>query len=123
MERLQLLRDILKHGYLMCKLDLKDAYSCNPLVEESKKKVRFYWEGDLYQFLFLCCRLAPAPYIFTELLKILIAFLRRTGNPIIIYLLLIGRTSKNIQIYCNTVILLFQELRFVTNLKKLVMTL
>ena len=68
--------------------------------------------------------LAPAPYLFNKLLKIPIAFLRRRGTLIITYLddmLLIGRTAENIQMYHNTVILLLQELRFVINLKKLVM--
>ena len=71
MERLQPLRDILKQGNLMWKLVLKDAYFCIPLVEESKKFVIFYWKADLYQFMCLCFGLAPAPYIFTKLLKIL----------------------------------------------------
>ena len=125
MESLQSLRDILKQGDFMCKLDLKDAYFCIPLAEESKKFVRFYCEGDLYQFLCLCLGVAPAPYVFTKLLKIPIAFLRTIGTLIIIYLddmLLIGRTAENVQMYRDTVILLLQELGFVINLKKSVMT-
>ena len=80
--------------------------------------------GGLYQFLCLYFALAPAPYVFTKLLKILIAFLRRIGTLIIIYLddiLLIGRTAENVQMYRDTVILLLQELGFMINLKKSVM--
>ena len=33
-------------------------------------------------------------------------------------MLLIGRTAKNVQMYCDAVILLLQELGFVINLKK-----
>ena len=51
----------------MCKLDLKDAYFCIPLAEESKIFVRFYWEEHLYQFMCLCFRLAPGSYVFTKL--------------------------------------------------------
>ena len=109
----------------MYKLGLKDVYFCISLAEESKKIVRFYWEEDLYQLLFLCFGLALAPYVFTKLLKIPIALLWRKGTLIIIYLddlLLIGGTAKNVQMYHDTVILLLQELGFVINLKKSVMT-
>ena len=85
----------------------------------------FYLEGDLYQFLCVCFGHALAPYVFTKLLKIPIDFLPRIGTLIIVYVddtLLIGRTSENIQMYRATVILLLQELGFVINLKKSVMT-
>ena len=38
-------------------------------------------------------------------------------------MLLIERTAENVQMYCNTVILLLQELGLVINLKKSLMTL
>ena len=124
-ESLNSLRDILKQGNFMYKLDLKDAYFCIPLAEESKKFTRFYWEWDLYQFLCLCFELVPAPYVFPKLLKIPIAFLWRIGTLIIIYLydmLLVGRTVENVQMYRDTVALLLQELRFLIKLKKWVVT-
>ena len=92
----------------MCKLDLKDAYFCIPLAEESKIFVRFYWEEDLYQFMCLCFRLAPGSNVFTKLLKISIACLPRIGTLIIIYqddMLLIGRIAENVQTYLDTVTL------------------
>ena len=111
MESLKSLRDILKQNDVTCKLDLKDAYFCIPLAEESKKVMRFYWEGDLYQFLCLCFRLVPVSYVFTKLLKIPIVFLSRIDTLIIIYLdniLLIGRTAENVQMYGDTMILLLR---------------
>ena len=126
MESLQSLRDILKHGNVMCKLDLKKAYFCIPLTKESKKFVICYWEEVLYQFLCLCFGFAPAPYVFTKLLNIPIVFRWKISTLIIIYLedmLLIGRTAENVQMYCNTVILLLQVLGLVINLKKSLMTL
>ena len=80
---------------------------CGGVEEIREILLGFYW--DLYQFLCLCFGLAPAPCGFTKLLKILIAFLRRIGTLIIIYLddvLLIGRTSENVQMYRDTVIFL-----------------
>ena len=41
MESQKSLTDILKQGNFMCKLDLKDTYFCIPIVERSKKFVRF----------------------------------------------------------------------------------
>ena len=51
--------------------------------------------------------------------------LRRIGTLTIIYLddiLLLEETAENAQMYRNTAVLLFQELRFVADLKKSVMT-
>ena len=101
-------------------------YSYISLAKESKTFVRVYWEGDLYQFLCLCLGLAPAPYVFNKLLKTPVVSLLGIDTLIIIYLgnkLLIGSKAKNIEIYCDTVVLLLQELGFLINLKKLVMTL
>ena len=91
----------------MCKLDLKDAYFCIPLAEESKKFVRFVGGRPIsihVSMLSTCSRLLR----FQKLLKISIAFLPRIGTLIIIYLgdmLLIGRIAENVQTYLDTVTL------------------
>ena len=51
MEGLHLLKEILERGDYLCKLNLKDAYFCVPLNKQSRKCVRFEWEGFLYEFL------------------------------------------------------------------------
>ena len=99
----------------MMKLDLKDAYFCIPLAENAKKYVRFYWKGNVYQFLCLCFGLSPAPYIFTKRLKVPMAFLRCLGTLIIIYL--------GDMLFRDTVILLLEELGYVINQEKSVMIL
>ena len=63
MKGLNLLQNMLQKGD-MCKLDLKDAYFCVPLKKESRKYVRFQWEGTLYEFFCLCFGLGPSPLIF-----------------------------------------------------------
>ena len=50
MERLHCLRNTLKKGDYMCKLDLKDAYFSVLLNPASRKFVRFLWSGKLYDF-------------------------------------------------------------------------
>ena len=49
----------------MCKIDLKDAYFTVPL-DKCRHLVRFLWEGNLYEFLYLCFGLKPAPRVFTK---------------------------------------------------------
>lgn len=81
-------RDIVKKGDFMCKLKLKGGYFCMSLPEDSRKYVGFYRQGNLYHFFCLWIGLAPAPYIFTKLLKVQVqvAFLHWVGTLIIIYL-------------------------------------
>jgi len=114
----------LQEGDYMCKLDLKDAYFSVPLHKDSQKFVRFLWEGNLYQFLCLCFGLGPAPRIFTKLLKIPIALLRRINIRVMIYLddmLLLGRTVQEAFQTRDTVIFLLQNLGFIINQKKSVL--
>ena len=44
----------------MCKIDLKDAFLSVPLSRESRKLVRFQWEGSFYEFLCHYFGLGPA---------------------------------------------------------------
>ena len=100
MESLSSLQFLLKIGDYMAKQDLKDAYFCVPLHKESRKFVQFPWNGKLYEFLCLYFGLCPAPRIFTKLLNVPLAVLRRLNMLIIIYLddmLIIGRTRKEVE--------------------------
>ena len=121
MEGLHSLKSLLQQGDFLCKIDLKDAYFTVPLNKNSHKFVRFLWSGNLYQFICLCFGLGTAPRIFTKLLKIPIALLRRINIRLVIYLddmLLMGRTMKDILTARDTLIFLFQHLGFVINKKK-----
>ena len=125
MEDLHLLKDMLKEKDYMCKKDLKDAYFCVPLHQKHRKYIRFCWEGQLYEFLCLCFSLGPAPRIFTKLLKIPIAILRRIKIRVIVYLddmLLMSQTIESLEMARNTLIFLLQELGFTINLKKSVLS-
>ena len=124
MECLQSINDILKKVNFMCKLEMKDAYFCTSHSEDAKRYERFYWEGNLCQFLCLCFGLSPAPYIFTKLVKVPINFLRPLATVIIIYLddmLILGKSVKETLNFRDTVIFLLQELSFVINQEKSVM--
>ena len=59
--------------------------------------MQFLWSGKLYEFLYLCFGLGPAPTNFTKLLKIPVSVLRRLNILIINYLddmLLIAHTVE-----------------------------
>ena len=49
------------------------AYFCVLLNKQSRKYVRFKWEGSLYEFLCVCFGLGPAPRLFTKLIKLLVS--------------------------------------------------
>ena len=86
MEGLHCLKYHLQHGDYLCKIDLQDAYFSVPLNKQSRKFVRFQWSGNRYEFICLCFGLGPAPRIFTKLLKIPIALLRRINIRLVIFL-------------------------------------
>ena len=121
MEGLHCLKYLLQENDFLLKKDLKDAYFSVPLQQCSRKYVRFVWSGNLYEFLCLCFGLGPAPKVFTKLLKVPIAILRRMNIRLIIYLddiLLMGQTLEEILMNRDTLIYLLQKLGFVINLKK-----
>ena len=77
-----------------------------------------------YQFVCLCFDLATAPLVFTKLMKIPIAVIRRLNGRIIIYLdniLIMARTREELLISRGTLIFLLQNLGFVINFKKSVL--
>ena len=91
MEGMHLIKDLLQEHDFLIKIDLKDAYFGIPLNKSPRKYIRFHWEGNLYEFFCLCFGLGPVLLIFTKLLKIRIALLRRIDVRINIF----GRHVSN----------------------------
>ena len=121
MEGLFLLKDILQPGDLMCKLDLKDAYFSVPLHAKSQQFLCFQWKQRIYQFLCLCFGLGPAPRIFTKLMKVPIAVMRRLNVRLIIFLddiLILGASLEELEQARDTLMYLLQYLGFLINVKK-----
>ena len=121
MEGIQSLKDTLVTGDFMAKLDLKNAYLSVPMSKQTYRYLRFAWEGKVFEFSSLPFGLAPAPIVFTKLLKPAAAFLRRHGIWIHIYLddmLLMAPSASQMQ--CHVVIAseVLTRLGFVLNLKK-----
>ena len=86
MENLQAVRFLLREGDWMVKVDLKDAYLTVSIHSPHQKFVRFQWQGRIFEFSCLAFGLAPAPRIFTNILKVVMAFVRKQGVRLVIYL-------------------------------------
>ena len=72
-----LVGELLSPNDWMYKVDLKDVYFSITIQTNSQKNLRFKWEGSLYHFLYLCVGLSRDPLVFTKLLKVSIALLRK----------------------------------------------
>ena len=121
MESIKNIKDLLSKGDYMVKIDLKDAYFSIPLNHESRKFVRFKWEGNLYEFVCLTFGIGPAPRIFSRLLKVPISLIRKLKIRIVIYIddmLVMAATLSEKEIARDTVIQIFQALGFVINFAK-----
>ena len=125
MEGLHNLKDIMRQGDFLVKLDLKDAYFTLPLGQGSRKLVNFEWKGDCFEFQVLCFGLASAPRLFTKTLKIPISILRKLGVRLIAYLddfLLLGRSKKEIMRARDSMIFILEQLGFIINYGKSILT-
>ena len=85
-EGIHMLRDLLRKGDFMVKLDLKDAYFTVPVWIGHQKYFRFLWKETLWEFACLPLRLGSAPRTFTKIMKPGVATLRNLGICLIIYL-------------------------------------
>ncbi|XP_018373232.1 PREDICTED: uncharacterized protein LOC108767726 [Trachymyrmex cornetzi] len=105
----------------MASLDLEDAYLAVPIHPSYRKYLRFRWQGIIYEFAALPFGLATAPYIFTKILRPVVAYLRAEGYESVLYLddfLLLAHSKeacrRNVQAHINTL----SKLGFVINFGK-----
>ena len=85
MEGLFMLPSMVSHGWLMAKLDLKDAYLTIPIAQESWKLLTFQAgpPHQLMQFRCLPFGLCTAPFAFSKATKPITQFLRQLGIHLI----------------------------------------
>jgi|LakMenEpi03Aug12_release.lakeMendotaPanAssembly.Ray.scaffolds.fasta_scaffold1041129_1 hypothetical protein len=70
----------------MVKVDLKDVYFLVGVREYLCKFLRFSWNGRIFGFRCMAFGLAPAPRVFTKLMKVVVVSLRKKGIRLVIYL-------------------------------------
>ena len=80
MEGIHVLRDLLKAGDWMAKIDLKDAYFMVPMAKEDRTYFCFQWKGRAYQFNCLPFGLSSVPWVFTKTTRPMVATLGTSGS-------------------------------------------
>ncbi|CAL8101581.1 unnamed protein product [Orchesella dallaii] len=124
MKSITMLRDILRKGMWMCKLDLKDAYFTIPVKHEHRKFLQFEWGGVTYQFTCLPFGLSSAPFAFTKITKPIVAVLRQEGILLIIYLddVFVTNTDKDsTKTSIDRAVQLFESAGFIINYERSVL--
>lgn len=111
------------HCYL-ASIDLQDAYYSIPVDPNSRKYLRFMWQGERWQFAALPNGLSTAPRLFTKLLKPVFAELRQAGHTVIGYLddtIIIGETKEKLKESVSATTKILSELGFLIHTKKSVL--
>ena len=125
MEGIHMLKDTLKPGDWMTKVDLKDAYFMVPIAPHHRPLLRFQWQGKTYQFNCLPFGLSSAPWVFTKTTRPIVATLRSIGLRMIIYIddMLIMAPSPTVaREHTAGLIFLLENLGFIINHPKSVLT-
>ena len=121
MEGIHMLKDLLRQGDFMTKVDLKDAYFMIPIAEDQRKFLRFAWQGRMYQFNCLPFGLSSAPWVFTKTSRAVILTLRTLGLRLIIYIddiLIMAETEDKAKDHTVGLIFLLENLGFIVNYQK-----
>ena len=115
----QRLKDLLKPGDWMTKVDLKDAYFMIPVATNHRSLLQFKWLGETYQFNCLPFGLLRGSFIKTT--KPIVAILRTTGLRIIIYIddiLILSETESLSREQTTGLVFLLENLGFIINYPK-----
>ena len=83
MEDIRTAINILEKDNYLCSIDLKDAYFLIPIDVESRKYLRFVFDGTLFEFTCLPFGLCTSPYIYSKILRPVITMLRSNGIRVI----------------------------------------
>lgn len=86
METVRTVMSAIRQDDWMVSLDLQDAYFQVPVHPDSRRFLRFTWEGCHFQFRVLCFGLSTAPQVFTRLMAPVSAAFHRRGFRLLRYL-------------------------------------
>ena len=121
MESIQNLNDVHLQGDYMAKINLKDAYLTVSMHSSAMKYLRFQWKCTVYEFTSLPFSLAPAPLVFTKLMKPIVSLLRTWGIRILLYLddmLIMAKSPELLNQHLQVITALMAQLGFILNVKK-----
>ena len=86
MENLKSVCDLLTDGCFMTSIDLRKAYYSVSISPDSRKFLRFEWRSQLYQYCALPNGLSSGPRIFSCIMRVLFAQLRKRKIDCVYYL-------------------------------------
>lgn len=121
MEGIHVVRDLLLKGDYFTRIDLKDAYLAIPMHQHFQKFLRFRWLKQDFEFTCLPFGLAPAPRMFTKVMRTVISHLRERGIRCVIYLddlLLMNRNQEVLKGQTLSALDLLEALGFLVNYPK-----
>ena len=121
MEGIHIVKDLLKKGDYMTRVDLKDAYFAVPVHAYHQRYLRFQWKGQAYEFSCLPFGLASAPRVFTKIMKPVVGFLRSKGVRCVIYLddlLVMHQDKEELKDQSALAVNLLEALGFLVNYPK-----
>lgn len=112
---------LLTPSCFLASIDLKDAYHLVSVNKSYRKYLRFKFDNKLYEYTCLPFGLNSCPFVFTKVMKPVLAFLRNKNFLSNLYLddfLLIGKTFQDcvVNVFETTTIL--EKLGFIINKKK-----
>ena len=124
MEGIHLLKDLLRQGDWMVKVDLKDVYFTVPIHKQDRDFLKFAFKNKTYRLRCLPFGLACAPWVFTKTLKPVAAQLRQLGVRLIVYIddiLILAETPDLARDHVIGLIYLLENLGFIVSLQKCVL--
>lgn len=110
--------NLIKSNCFMASVDIRHAYYSVPIDEQYRKFLRFSWKEKILQYSCLPNGLASAPRLFTKLMKVVYATLRRMGHVNMGYIddsLLIGDTFEECSKNVKDTVHLLQKLGFIVH--------
>ncbi|CEP13171.1 hypothetical protein [Parasitella parasitica] len=106
-------------------IDLSDAFLHTDLHSESRRFLRLKWKGQVYQYRTIAFGLASSLYVFTKVCRPILEHLRSQDIRISAYLddwFLVADNKKLALQQSQMVVSLLQQLGWIVNLKKSVLT-
>jgi len=115
MEDIRTAVNLMSKGCYLAVLVQQDAYHMIPIHSSCRKFLRFRWMGVLYEYTCLPFGLSVAPWLYTKILKPVLATLRSQSFENVSYLddlLIIGQTYAKCYANVECTISLFTRLGF-----------
>jgi hypothetical protein len=86
MENIETVFNSIKRNSYFVNLDLQNAYFPLSIHKYYRKYLKFEWRDKLYQFNCLCFGISSSPRVFSKLMKVIFAHIRRMGISAFYYI-------------------------------------